>query len=154
MGSPARPMTSDPVRPEVLVIDESIQIRRLLRHTLEEAGYAMGEATSGQAGLDEIVHRRHRPPHHGTATARPRGHGSTACLREWNRFPVLVLAAAGHEDAKVAALDAGADDFLTKPFGRAELLARLRALRRRVRAEEPAVAVPSARSKSTLSGAG
>ncbi len=119
------------------MIDDETQIRRLLRLILEEAGYAVREAESWQAGLKEIL--RHDPAAIILDPSLPDQPGLEVLrhLREWNTTPVLILSMHGQEGSKVAGLDAGADDYLTKPFGGAELLARLRALLRRIK---PAVA--------------
>ena len=130
-------MKSDPATSEVLVIDDEIQIRRLLRLTLENAGYAVREADTGQAGLIEL---ELRPPDAIILDLELRdlpGVELLARLRERTEIPVLILSISGQENSKIAALDAGADDYLTKPFGDGELLARLRALLRRIK---PAVA--------------
>jgi two-component system, OmpR family, KDP operon response regulator KdpE len=117
--------------PLVLVIDDEVQIRRLLRLMLEGGGYRVQEADSGRLGLSEaaagqpdgILLDLGLPDMDGTAVV--------TRLREWTRAPVLVLTVRDGEDDKIAALDAGADDYLTKPFSSRELLARLRALLRR-----------------------
>jgi two-component system KDP operon response regulator KdpE len=126
-------MNNDFSKPEILVIDDEPQLRRLLRLTLEDAGYAVREAGTGQAGLDEIV--RHSPDAVVLDLGLPDLPGVEVLkrLREWNSVPVLILSVFGQEGSKVAGLDAGADDYLTKPFGDAELLARLRAQLRRIR---------------------
>jgi two-component system KDP operon response regulator KdpE len=124
-------MTADS-RPEVLVVDDEIQIRRSLRLTLESAGYRVAEAETGNLGLsgaaakppDGVVLDLGLPDLDGLTVLRR--------LREWSKVPVLVLTVRDAEDDKIAALDAGADDYLTKPFSSRELLARLRAVLRRV----------------------
>lgn len=135
MNPPAAPST-------VLVIDDERQIRRLLRVTLEAGGYAVREAENGTLGLQEAAHLAPDgiildlglPDLDGTEVIRR--------LREWSRIPVLVLSVREGEDDKIAALDAGADDYLNKPFGGRELLARLRAvLRRTPGTAEPAIVV-------------
>jgi two-component system KDP operon response regulator KdpE len=115
-----------------LVIDDEVQIRRLLRLTLEAHGYRVFEAATGQAGLLEAAQRR--PEVVLLDLGLPDLDGVTVLkrLREWSRVPVLVLSVRDREDDKVAALDAGADDYVTKPFGTSELLARLRAAQRHV----------------------
>ena len=126
---------------DILVIDDEVQIRRLLRITLESAGQAVREAETGLLGLDEIARRAPDavildlglPDFSGLEVLRR--------LREWSRVPVLVLTVLAAETDKVAALDAGADDYLTKPFGGAELLARLRAILRRAPTEAELAAV-------------
>ncbi len=115
----------------VLVIDDEAPIRRLLRLTLEPQGYKVYEAGSGQLGLQEAAARRPDvivldlglPDMDGLAVLKR--------LREWSQTPVLVLSVRDREADKVAALDNGADDYLTKPFGTEELLARMRAVQRR-----------------------
>lgn len=130
-------MSAETTRSEVLVIDDEIQIRRLLRMTLEEAGYTVREAETGRAGQDEVL--RHSPDAIILDLGLPDESGVEMLkrLREWNPVPVLILSVFGQEGSKIAGLDAGADDYLTKPFGGGELLARLRALLRRIK---PAVA--------------
>jgi two-component system KDP operon response regulator KdpE len=130
-------MSADSTRPEVLVIDDEIQIRRLLRMTLEEAGYTVREAETGRAGQDEVL--RHSPDAIILDLGLPDESGVEMLkrLREWNPVPVLILSVFGQEGSKIAGLDAGADDYLTKPFAGGELLARLRAVLRRIK---PAVA--------------
>jgi two-component system, OmpR family, KDP operon response regulator KdpE len=124
-------MSSSDFRQDILVIDDEVQIRRLLRLTLEAAGYSVRESDTGRGGLEEIVRR---PP---DAVVLDMGLPDLSGLevlrqlREWSRLPVLVLTVLAAENDKVAALDAGADDYLTKPFGSAELTARLRAILRR-----------------------
>jgi two-component system KDP operon response regulator KdpE len=129
-------MTDAPFQPEVLVIDDEVQIRRLLRVTLESAGFRVREAEGGEIGLVE------------TATKRPDaiildlglpdlpGIQVLKRVREWSRLPVLILSVRGQEADKIEALDAGADDYLSKPFGGGELLARMRAMLRRVQTRE------------------
>jgi two-component system KDP operon response regulator KdpE len=125
-------MSSARTKADVLVIDDEIQIRRLLRLTLEDAGYTVRDADTGHQGL---VAAAHRPPN---AIILDLGLPDLAGvevlkrLREWSSLPVLILSVFGQDGSKIAALDAGADDYLTKPFGGGELLARLRALLRRV----------------------
>ncbi len=134
-------MSTDAPRPEILVIDDEAQLRRLLRITLEAAGYAVREADAGQIGINEVAYRRPDavvlvlglPDLPGVAVLKQ--------LREWTKVPVLVLSVRGAESDKIAALDGGADDYLTKPFGSGELLARLRVLLRRAQVREEAGAV-------------
>jgi two-component system KDP operon response regulator KdpE len=118
--------------PIVLVIDDEAAIRRLLRAALEPQNYQVYEAETGQLGLQEAVGRR--PDIVILDLGLPDMDGLTVLkrLREWSQAPVLVLSVRDRESDKVAALDNGADDYLTKPFGTAELLARLRVIQRRV----------------------
>ncbi len=114
----------------VLVIDDEVQIRRLLKISLEAAGYKVFEAANGQEGLAEAAQRR--PDIVVLDLGLPDLDGVTVMkrLREWSEVPVVVLSVRDREEDKVAALDNGADDYLTKPFGNAELLARLRVAQR------------------------
>lgn len=134
MTAPAHP-------PEVLVIDDEIQIRRLLRITLETGGYAVREAEAGQLGLAEVAARRPDLVILDLGLPDMSGLDVLVRLREWSKIPVLILSVRGQEKEKIAALDAGADDYLTKPFGSGELLARLRVLLRRVQSPEEATAL-------------
>jgi two-component system KDP operon response regulator KdpE len=122
------------------VIDDEVQIRRLLRITLEASGFDVIEADSGRLGLEEAA--RGQPDAIVLDLGLPdvRGMQVLKQLREWTKVPVLVLTVQAVESDKVEALDAGADDYLTKPFGSAELTARLRAILRRAPSDsEPAV---------------
>src|SRR5476651_687224 len=134
-------MSPDTAKPLVLVVDDEIQIRRLLRLTLEEAGYEVREAGTGQAGLAEVAHRQPDAIILDLGLPDLPGVEVLKRLREWSLIPVLILSVFGQEGSKIAGLDAGADDYLTKPFGGGELLARLRALLRRVKPAEAASTV-------------
>ncbi len=124
----------------VLVVDDEVQIRRLLRITLEAAGYSVAEAETGRLGLEEAARRQPDAIVLDLGLPDLGGLEVLRLLREWSRVPVLVLTVLAGEADKVAALDGGADDYLTKPFGAAELTARLRAILRRAPGEnEPSV---------------
>lgn len=114
-----------------LVIDDEPQIRRLLRILLEQEQYRALESESGRHGLSEIALRR--PDVVLLDLGLPDLDGLTVLerLRQWTRVPVLILSVRDGPEDKVAALDAGADDYVTKPFEATELLARLRAIQRR-----------------------
>ena len=116
----------------VLVIDDEVQIRRLLKITLEASGMSVVEADTGRIGLEEAA--RSHPDAVILDLGLPDMGGLDVLrqLREWSKVPVLVLTVLAAEGDKVAALDAGADDYLTQPFGSAELTARLRAILRRM----------------------
>lgn len=132
-------MNAAPAPIDLLVIDDEVQIRRLLRLTLESAGHTVREADTGQAGLSEVARRA--PDAVVLDLGLPDQPGLTVLrrLREWSRVPVLVLTVRAADEDKITALDAGADDYLTKPFSGGELLARLRAILRRAPAGgEPA----------------
>ncbi len=115
-----------------LVIDDEVQIRRLLRFTLEANGYKVFEAATGTEGLLEAAQRR--PEIIVLDLGLPDLDGVTILkrLREWSRVPVLVLSVRDRDEDKIAALDNGADDYVTKPFSTGELLARLRVAQRHV----------------------
>jgi two-component system KDP operon response regulator KdpE len=122
---------STPHQPIVLVIDDEIQMRRLLRVTLEGSGYRVFEAASGKEGLIEAAQRRADIIVLDLGLPDMDGLTVLQRLREWSEAPVLVLSVREGEEDKVGALDHGADDYMNKPFSTAELLARLRAARRR-----------------------
>ena len=124
------------MKPVALVIDDEVQIRRLLRVALESENYQVHEAESGQQGLVEIAN--HKPAIILLDLGLPDMEGLEVLkrLREWSEAPVLVLSVRDDEAGKVAALDAGAEDYVTKPFSTPELLARLRAAQRKTRPEE------------------
>ena len=118
-------------RPKILVCDDEPQILRALRVILRDAGYESLPSTTVEEALD--VASVHRPEAAIVDLVLPDGDGVELCrrLREWSELPVIVLSAVGDEDAKVRALAAGADDYVTKPFGPRELVARLEANLRR-----------------------
>jgi two-component system KDP operon response regulator KdpE len=121
----------------ILVVDDERQIRRALATNLRARGFEVVEAETGEAALTEAA--EHRPDLVVLDLGLPGLDGIDVVhgLRGWSDVPILVLSAREDEAAKVAALDAGADDYVTKPFGMAELLARVRAaLRRGERADE------------------
>jgi two-component system, OmpR family, KDP operon response regulator KdpE len=122
--------------PRVLVVDDELQILRALRVVLREAGFEVLGVQSVSEALDVVAARSltSRPPRAAIVDlVLPDGDGIelTRTLREWSQMPILVLSAVGEEDQKVRALEAGADDYITKPFGARELLARLQAALRR-----------------------
>jgi two-component system KDP operon response regulator KdpE len=123
-------MSPEEKKTEVLVIDDEVQIRRLLRVTLESGGFAVRDCETGQEGLSEIAFRRPDVVVLDVGLPDMSGVEVLKRLREWTQVPVLILSVLGHEDDKVAALDAGADDYLTKPFNGREFLARLRVMLR------------------------
>lgn len=121
----------------LLVIDDEAAIRRFLRASLDPKQFTLYEAEDGESGLREVAHRNPEvvlldlglPDLDGIEVARR--------LREWTEVPIIVLSARGHEQDKVDALDAGADDYLTKPFGVGELFARIRVALRHARRDDP-----------------
>jgi two-component system, OmpR family, KDP operon response regulator KdpE len=122
-------------RPQVLVCDDEQQILRALRVILRDAGFEALPASTVQEALDLAA--VHRPDAGIIDLLLPDGDGAELCrrLREWSEMPLIVLSAVEDEDAKVRALAAGADDYVTKPFGPRELVARLQANLRRTRPE-------------------
>jgi two-component system KDP operon response regulator KdpE len=124
------------MKPIALIIDDEVQIRRLLRVALEAENYQVHEAETGQRGLTESAGRR--PDIILLDLGLPDMDGLEVLkrLREWSEAPVLILSVRDDEQGKVAALDAGAEDYVTKPFSTPELLARLRAAQRKTRPEE------------------
>jgi two-component system KDP operon response regulator KdpE len=121
-------------RTVIVAIEDDPQIRRFLRTGLESHGFQIHEAETGEQGLAEAANRRADlvildlglPDMDGVEVVRR--------IREWSALPVIVLSARATETDKVAALDAGADDYLTKPFGLGELLARIRVALRHAQA--------------------
>lgn len=123
--------------PRILVIDDELAIRRFLHTVLSSEEFSLHEAENGHAGLAAV------------ATVRPDvvlldlglpdldGIEIIKRIREWSQVPIIVLSVRDREDDKVAALDSGADDYLTKPFGVGELLARIRAALRRSLQQTP-----------------
>jgi two-component system, OmpR family, KDP operon response regulator KdpE len=127
--------------PRVLVVDDEPQILRALRVVLRDAGFQPVPTATAAEALDAAAVR---PPAAAIVDlVLPDGSGIDVCrtLREWSDMPILVLSALGEEDQKVRALEAGADDYVTKPFGPRELVARLHAVLRRAgaRDDEPTV---------------
>jgi len=122
---------STETKARILVIDDERAIRRLLRAALSAHGYEVHEAVNGADGLqvaalqhpDVIILDLGLPDLDGVQVTRR--------LREWTQTPIIILSVRGSEQDKIAALDAGADDYLTKPFGTGELTARIRAALRR-----------------------
>jgi len=110
----------------VLIVDDEIQIRRLLRVCLEAAGYRVEEASNGQEGITQAAQRRPDVVVLDLGLPDLDGVGVLKRLREWSQVPVIVLSVRDREEDKIAALDHGADDYVTKPFSTGELLARLR----------------------------
>jgi two-component system KDP operon response regulator KdpE len=128
-------------RRRILVCDDEPQILRALKVILREAGFEAVPAETAEEALDRAAVR---PPDAAILDlVLPDGDGVEVCreIRRWSRMPIIVLSAVGDEDAKVRALEAGADDYVTKPFGARELVARLQAALRRVGdgPDEPAI---------------
>ena len=118
-------------KPRILVVDDEPQLTRVLRTGLTSRGYEVRAASDGRAGFESFTDWN--PDLVITDLAMPNVDGLELCrrLRAVSQIPIIVLSAKGEEKTKVAALDIGADDFVTKPFGMDELLARVRASLRR-----------------------
>jgi two-component system, OmpR family, KDP operon response regulator KdpE len=119
-----------PLKPLALVIDDELQIRRLLRVCLEANGYRVLEAATGKDGIAEAAQRPPDVVLLDLGLPDMEGVAVLKRLREWSRVPVVVLSVRDREEDKIAALDNGADDYVTKPFATGELLARLRVAQR------------------------
>ena len=124
------------MKPVALIVDDEPQIRRLLRVVLEGENYQVHEAENGHQGLIQIASRRPAIILLDLGLPDMEGLEVLKRLREWSEAPVLVLSVRDDEESKVAALDSGAEDYVTKPFSTPELLARLRAAQRKTRPEE------------------
>jgi two-component system, OmpR family, KDP operon response regulator KdpE len=133
-------------RLRVLVCDDEPQILRALRVILREAGFEVIPAAGAREALDSAAVRA--PDAAIVDLVLPDGDGVEVCrsLREWTEMPIVVLSVVGEETEKVRALNAGADDYVTKPFGPSELIARLNAVLRR--------AAPKDRSEPVLAADG
>jgi two-component system, OmpR family, KDP operon response regulator KdpE len=116
--------------PRVLVVDDEVQIRRLLRRCLERQGYEIVEAATAEQGIDQAI--RTQPHLVLLDLGLPDTDGLEVLqrIREWSAVPIMVVSGRAGEEEKVKALDAGANDYITKPFGTEELLARLRVAQR------------------------
>jgi two-component system, OmpR family, KDP operon response regulator KdpE len=126
--------------PGVVVVEDEPQIRRFLRAALAGQGYRVYEASTGADGLVEVASRQPELVILDLGLPDVDGIDFIRKVREWSAVPVIVLSARGQEADKVAALDAGADDYLSKPFSVGELMARLRvALRHRARVSDGAL---------------
>ncbi|MBL9120366.1 MAG: response regulator [Phycisphaerae bacterium] len=125
------------LKPRILVIEDEAPIRRFLRATLGAHGYEIEEATTARDGLLQAA--QHPPDLILLDLTLPDGDGIDVArsIRTWTQLPIVVLSARGQESDKVAALDVGADDYLTKPFGVGELAARIRVALRHAARREP-----------------
>jgi two-component system KDP operon response regulator KdpE len=130
-------MTTEPTTPAptVLIVDDEPQIRRLLRVTLEANGYHVVDAATGHDGIAQAAQRRPDVVVLDLGLPDIEGVEVLRRIREWSRVPIVILSVRDREDDKIAALDAGADDYVTKPFGTGEMLARLRVVLRHAKPE-------------------
>lgn len=124
--APTTPPAGAAPGPCVVLVEDEPQIRRFLRATLSSTGYRLFEATTGEDGLLEVSTRQPDVVIVDLGLPDMDGLHVIRHLREWTKVPIIVLSARGQERDKIAALDAGADDYVSKPFGVGELLARLR----------------------------
>ncbi len=125
-------MSAEAGAPLVLVVEDEAPMRRFLRATLEAHGFRVFEAATARDGIDAAATRSPDVVLLDLGLPDQDGLEVTRRLRQWSSIPILILSARGREEDKVAVLDAGADDYLTKPFGAGELLARIRVALRRV----------------------
>jgi len=116
---------------KVLVVDDEVAIQRFLHVALNGQGFIVSEANSGQAALQSITLNRPDLVILDLGLPDMDGIEVTRRIREWSKVPIIILSVREQEVDKIAALDAGADDYLTKPFGMGELLARIRTVLRR-----------------------
>jgi two-component system, OmpR family, KDP operon response regulator KdpE len=128
----------------ILICDDELQILRALKVVLRDAGFEVVATANAEEALDAAA--VHPPAAAIIDLVLPDGDGVDVCrrLREWSEMPIIVLSAVGEEEQKVRALDAGADDYVTKPFSPPELIARLRAALRRAPSgapEQPLIAI-------------
>ena len=136
----------------VLVIDDEAAIRRLLKAGLEAAGYSVVEAVDAQSGLRQAATQAPELVILDLGLPDRPGGWVLERLRQWSAVPVLILTVQDAEQDKVSLLDAGADDYLTKPFSVPELLARLRVLERHVLSTAPDPVVKAGPLKIDLAG--
>src|SRR5512139_3215149 len=127
----------------VLVVDDEHAIRRYLKTALAAQGFGVYEAANGQEAINAVL--ENRPDIIVLDLGLPDFNGIevTRRLREWSQIPIIILSVREAEQDKIAALDAGADDYLTKPFGTGELMARMRVVIRRLagKSDEPILQV-------------
>jgi two-component system KDP operon response regulator KdpE len=126
-------MNESPAR--ILIIDDEQSIRRFLRVALTAQKYTVFEAATGQEGISAALNNKPDVIILDLGLPDMDGVEVTGMLRQWTQTPILILSVRGSESDKIAALDAGADDYLTKPFSVGELLARLRVALRRISLE-------------------
>jgi two-component system KDP operon response regulator KdpE len=119
-------------KPDILVVEDELQIRRFVKSAFEAEGWQVTEAETAQRGLSDINARKPDVVVLDLGLPDLDGVDFIRAVRAWSTLPILVLSARAQESDKIAALDAGADDYLTKPFSTGELLARMRAMLRRL----------------------
>jgi two-component system, OmpR family, KDP operon response regulator KdpE len=129
----------------ILIVDDEVEIRRFLRASLSVHGYTVFEATNGDEALHKAVDQRPDLVILDLGLPDMDGVEVTRRLREWSKVPIIILSVRNQEQDKISALDSGADDYLSKPFGVGELLARIRVVMRRV-------VTPNGNSSYTIGG--
>ena len=117
---------TDSTHQRILIVDDELAIRRFLRTSLQAQGYVVYEAHTGEEALVEMVNKRPDLVILDIGLPGMDGIAVTRELRQWSKVPILILSVLDQEKEKIAALDVGADDYLTKPFSLGELLARMR----------------------------
>ena len=129
----------------VLVVDDENSIRRYLRTALTAQGFTVYEAANGEEAMNAVINNRPDIIILDLGLPDFDGIEVTRRLREWSKTPIIILSVREAENDKIAALDAGADDYLTKPFGTGELMARMRVAMRRLatKSDEPVIQVDS-----------
>ncbi len=147
-------MTAPAAKPKIaaLIIDDELQIRRLLRVTLEAHDYAVTDAATGNEGIIQAAQTQPEIILLDLGLPDLDGVEVLKRIREWSRVPVIILSVRDREHDKIAALDAGADDFVTKPFSSGELLARLRTTLRRSQPQTAASVFRSGNIEVDLAG--
>ena len=124
------------IRERVLVVDDDSQMLKVVTNALSARGYEVIKAGNGETALSQAAEENLDLVLLDLGLPGIEGHEVIGRLRAWSDLPVIIISVRDSQEEKVAALDAGADDFITKPFGMRELLARMRAVRRRVADEE------------------
>ncbi len=121
------------MKKRILIVDDEVSILKFLRSNLEDRGYAVISASNGEEALNTI--ERELPDLIVLDVMMPKMDGCEVCrrLREWSQIPIIMLSARGDEKDKVKCLDLGADDYIVKPFGASELMARVSAVLRRTK---------------------
>lgn len=123
------------IKENILIIDDEVQIRRFVKIGLESQGYKVFEAENGEQGLNLIVMKKPDIILLDLNLPDSKGIDVLKKIREWYKAPVIVLTVRDSDESKIELLDSGADDYITKPFNMGELIARMRAILRRIKNE-------------------
>lgn len=137
---------------KILVIDDELAIRRFLRVSLERESYAVLEAETGQTGIQQVIATRPDLVVLDLGLPDMSGQEVLQKVREWSKVPIIMLTVKDDDESKVKALDAGADDYLTKPFSAPELMARIRVAERHNTSAESAATFKSGKLEVDLLG--